>query len=239
MKTWQAILFDLDGTLLPMDMDIFTHAYFGLLAQTVAPLGYEKDNLIKSVWAGTEAMIKNNGSALNKDVFWQHFAKLQGEGVYQHISAFDQFYSNEFNQAAEFCSPRPELAQKAVKLAHELADRVILATNPLFPAVGVQTRLSWIGLQPSDFDYITSYENSRFCKPSFGYYQQIVETYGLNASCCLMVGNDIDEDVRAAEEVGMQSFLLTDCLINKSGVELPEDMHGSFEELIKFFEMYK
>ena len=35
------ILFDLDGTLLPMDNDAFTRGYFKLLAARLAPLGYE------------------------------------------------------------------------------------------------------------------------------------------------------------------------------------------------------
>lgn len=33
----KAILFDLDGTLLPMDQDEFTKGYFNLLAAKLAP----------------------------------------------------------------------------------------------------------------------------------------------------------------------------------------------------------
>ena len=32
------VLFDLDGTLLPMDQDVFIKAYFGRLARKLAPL---------------------------------------------------------------------------------------------------------------------------------------------------------------------------------------------------------
>ena len=35
------ILFDLDGTLLPMDQEAFTTGYFKLLAKKLAPYGYE------------------------------------------------------------------------------------------------------------------------------------------------------------------------------------------------------
>lgn len=45
------ILFDLDGTLLPMDMEKFTHGYFKRLVAKAAPRGYEPEKLIKSVWA--------------------------------------------------------------------------------------------------------------------------------------------------------------------------------------------
>ncbi len=37
----KTILFDLDGTLLPMDQDEFIRDYFQRLAQKVSPLGYE------------------------------------------------------------------------------------------------------------------------------------------------------------------------------------------------------
>mgnify|MGYP000177471382 FL=1 len=48
--TYQAILFDLDGTLLPMDLDQFTEGYFHLLAQTAAPYGYREETPCGRVW---------------------------------------------------------------------------------------------------------------------------------------------------------------------------------------------
>ena len=44
------ILFDLDGTLLPMDNAAFTKGYFKLLAARLAPLGYEPEKLVDAVW---------------------------------------------------------------------------------------------------------------------------------------------------------------------------------------------
>ena len=37
----KTILFDLDGTLLPMDQDAFTKAYFKSLSEYLLPFGYE------------------------------------------------------------------------------------------------------------------------------------------------------------------------------------------------------
>ena len=65
------ILFDLDGTLLPMDQERFVKSYLSRLAKKMAPYGYDPDTLIKAVWAGTGAMVKNDGSATNREVFWQ------------------------------------------------------------------------------------------------------------------------------------------------------------------------
>ena len=76
------ILFDLDGTLLPMDQEKFTKAYFKTLAMKTAPLGYDPSELVKGIWAGTEAMVRNNGSKTNEQAFWSRFADLFGEKVY-------------------------------------------------------------------------------------------------------------------------------------------------------------
>ena len=48
----KVVLFDLDGTLLPMDQDEFVKAYFGGIAKKLAPYGYEPNKLVKSIWAG-------------------------------------------------------------------------------------------------------------------------------------------------------------------------------------------
>ena len=63
------VLFDLDGTLLPMDQDEFTNGYFGLLMAKIAPKGYEPKKTIDAVWAGTAAMVKNS---LPKVVFMDY-----------------------------------------------------------------------------------------------------------------------------------------------------------------------
>lgn len=54
------VLFDLDVTLLPMDQDVFVQNYFSRIAQKLAPLGYEPNQLIKHIWGGTIAMIKKS-----------------------------------------------------------------------------------------------------------------------------------------------------------------------------------
>ena len=60
-KKIKAVLFDLDGTLLPMDQDVFTKGYFKFLIKKAAPYGYEPEKLISSIWQGTAAMVKNTG----------------------------------------------------------------------------------------------------------------------------------------------------------------------------------
>ncbi|MBR1566518.1 MAG: HAD hydrolase-like protein, partial [Oscillospiraceae bacterium] len=73
-------------------------------------------------------------------------------------------------------------------------------------------------------------ENSSTCKPNPAYYREILQKRGLRPEECLMVGNDVDEDM-VAETLGMKVFLLTDCLINKNGGDLSCWAHGGFDDL--------
>ena len=77
MKT---ILFDLDGTLLPMNQKLFTERYLYGLAAFVAPYGFEPEEVISSVWKGTGAMVQNDGTMTNEERFWQVFHDLTGRG---------------------------------------------------------------------------------------------------------------------------------------------------------------
>ena len=58
----------------------------------------------------------------------------------------------------------------------------------------------------------------------------------VSAEECLMVGNDVGEDMVTAN-LGMKVFLLTDCLINRTGADISQYPHGSFAELAEFIEM--
>ncbi len=226
------VLFDLDGTLLPMDMEEFTNGYFALLVRKLAPRGYEPKRLIDAVWAGTAAMVKNDGSRTNEAVFWSKFAQLFGEGALEDLPLFNEFYANEFQQAKNFCGYNAEAAS-AVRAIRASGRRVVLATNPIFPAVATESRIRWTGLEPSDFELYTTYENCRFCKPNVDYYQDILDKLDLRAEECLMVGNDVTEDM-VAQTLGMQVFLITDCLINKEGKDIDAYPHGGFGDLMRF-----
>lgn len=232
-KDITTLLFDLDGTLLPMGLEEFTNTYFKLLAKKAAPYGYEPKALVAAVWKGTKAMIMNDGTRPNDQRFWEVFAGELGEKVLDLRPVFDKFYAVEFNAAKAATRENP-LAKKAVNAAKSAGYTVILATNPLFPAVGVATRLSWLGLSPEDFTYVTSYENSSYCKPNPMYYTQLLERTGKRPEECLMIGNDVREDALAAGKAGLRAYLITDCLENAKGDDIGAIPHGSFGDLMKF-----
>ncbi len=222
------VLFDLDGTLLPMDLETFTSAYFAELAKKAAPYGFEAKALTAAVWKGTKAMVRNDGTMKNCDRFWTVFAKEMGEKALNLRPVFDGFYANEFNRVRAVVGENP-LAKTAVAGLKAQGYDVILATNPVFPAIGVKTRLSWIGLVPEDFSEITSYEEYSFCKPNPEYFREILKRTGKRAKECLMVGNDTAEDL-AALDAGIDVYLCADCLINRENRNLSGIKQGSFRE---------
>lgn len=229
------ILFDLDGTLLPMDQDIFMKAYFGGLAKKLAPAGYtDKKQLIDAIWAGTAAMIANDGSRTNEERFWERFEAILGKRVREDKYLLDDFYLNEFESVREVCGYDPKAAQTVAWLKDK-GYRVSLATNPFFPHNATQSRLRWSGVAESDVEWLESYENSHYCKPNPAYFTEVTEILGVAPEECLMVGNDAKEDM-IAETLGMKVFLLTDCLINKENKDLSHYPQGSFDELIKYIE---
>ena len=231
---YQAILFDLDGTLLPMDLEAFTKLYFVALAKELAPFGFTPETLFKPFWAGTKAMMANTTGKLNSDVFWESFSAMTGVARETVEPVCDAFYAGGF-QSGRVATKENPLAVEAIRIAREKADKVILATNPLFPMAGQKTRLSWLGLTPEDFDLVTCYTSDRHCKPNPAYFVDVCQRLSLDPEKCLMIGNDDKEDMQCASSLGMDCFLVTDCrLIDK---EHPwQGRMGTFAEMVEMLQ---
>jgi len=227
-----AILFDLDGTLLPMDQDIFASAYVKGLAVTAATVGYEPTAFSKAVIAGTYAMVKNDGSKTNEEAFWDTLVDIYDGKVKQYMHIFDEFYQTDFQKIQSVCGYEPK-AKELVMSIKARGFRVVLATNPLFPTAATESRIRWAGLDPNDFEACTTYEYSRYCKPNPDYYKELLEKLQLTPQECLMIGNDVADDM-VASQLGMKVFLLTDCLINKNNSDISLYPHGSYDELEAF-----
>jgi HAD superfamily hydrolase (TIGR01549 family) len=228
------ILFDLDGTLLPLDERRFIELYMGLLARHFAPLGYDPKAFVQAVWAGTEAMRNHPGDQTNEVVFWQVFAPLVPDHGGQLKAEFERFYRTVF-PGVQASSTRQPLARAVIDLLKQKGYTLALATNPLFPAIATHQRILWAGLDITDFELITTYENQSAAKPTERYYQGILHSLGKTAAECLMVGNDAVED-GAAAKLGIATYLITDCLLNQKNISLDSIPHGSFEAFHRFAE---
>lgn len=227
---YRAILFDMDGTLVPMDTDEFANAYLKRVAGRFIPYGIDPMDVVNMVLSGMKAMVKNDGSRTNKEAFWQDAKGKLPMDLDQVDEIFTDYYQNEFKEVREETTAN-SLAREAVRLAREHADYVVLATNPLFPMIAQEERMSWVGLKPKDFDYVSSYEEDCYCKPNPAYYVAVCEKIGVSPRECLMIGNDTGEDMAAASSLGIDCFLVTDTAIERE--EAPwGGARGSFAELV-------
>lgn len=231
------IFFDLDGTMLPMDQDEFIKVYFGQLCKRFCPvLKLTGEELIKGVWRGTGAMVKNDGSEPNLNAFWKTFAKVCGRDVLEYVKDFDDFYVNEFNETKNVCKYNPSVPE-TVKVLKSKGYRLVAATNPIFPSVATHNRLGWAGVTPGDFALVTTYENSGYCKPNPKYYMEILQKLNLAPEECMMVGNDVEEDVIPCQQLSITPYLVTDCLINKEDRDCSNIQQGSFRDFLTYARM--
>lgn len=223
----RAVLFDLDGTLLDIDLESFLSSYFGLLGPVLAGLvdGGDARGALGAVLAGTRAMSEPHPGQTNEQVFRGRFKALTGVDIAaaEARDVIQRFYEQSFPQLQGDHGPRAG-ADRVVEAARELGMVTVLATNPIFPRSAVIERLRWAGLTPQQFDLVTSYENASACKPALAYFLEIADTIAVNPRECLMVGDDARLDLAAAS-VGMKTFFVG----SKDGVRA--DMEGGLEDL--------
>jgi len=234
MKKYKAVLFDLDGTLLPMDNDEFSKAYFTELAGAMVKYGYEPQKLVESIWKCVKQMVLNDGAKTNEKVFWEKLCEIYNCSEEIERPKFDAFYKKEFDNTKRVCA-FSDYSGKIIKTLKAKNIKVVIATNPMFPKIAIEKRIKWAGIEPNDVVYITTYENSHYCKPNPKYYTEIVNNLALEPGQCLMVGNDVEEDM-VAKTAGLDVFLLTDYIINRKNNDISGFSQGNLEKLYEIIE---
>lgn len=203
----EAILFDLDDTLLGNDIDKFIPHYFGLLGQYAAER-IEPQEFFQILQIGTDAMISNQDTAVsNRDVFWSTFEHLSNQDPAEMESFFNIFYATQFNQLEKFTTCLPT-ANPLIKACFAKGLKVVIATNPLFPRSAIEARLRWAQIPITEFDYnlITTYTNMHAAKPNQSYYLEILDKIDCVPEKALMVGDDWANDIEPATAIGLHTY---------------------------------
>ena len=119
----------------------------------------------------------------------------------------DQFYEDVFPRLGSLTTPIPE-AVRLVDWAFEEGHRVVIATNPLFPLKAIQHRLRWAGLPPEKYPFalVTSYETFHFTKETVAYYPEVLAQLGWPDDPVVMVGDDIEREVKPTQAAGLPVF---------------------------------
>ncbi len=226
------ILFDLDGTLLSMDTDEFIQKYFGALSLKLKD-HFSTSELVKYFMAATNEMIANTeASKTNEQVFFDNFRPHTNGNEEIIYSLMDEFYRDDFNLVKDV-SKISEHIVLAIKHLKEKGYNLVVATNPLFPITAIKNRIEWAGLDHNDFSFITSFEDMHYCKPQIDYYHEILEKIDTKPQHCLMIGNNVDEDM-IAKEIGINTYLITDHIIGDINDNKNIDEHGDYEDFYNF-----
>ncbi len=200
----RAILFDLDGTLLDTNMNIFLPHYLKALSARMAHL-ITPDKFIAYLMQASEAMTTNDGRDTNQAAFEAAFFPLVGRSQQELEPIFTDFYASDYAKLRQYTRRKPE-ARQVVQVAFERGYKVVIATNPLFPRTAIQQRMEWAGVDGLPYDLVTSYENCRAAKPSLLYFEHILETISCPPQASLMIGDE-DMDMVAAH-LGCRTFLV-------------------------------
>jgi FMN phosphatase YigB (HAD superfamily) len=233
---FEAILFDLDGTLLDIDMDFFLTKYFKEMGRMAANGGYcDPQQLVGQILKSTDVMIRDiDPKVCNEESFMQHFFNSLQVDEVEMRAFFDEFYLTGFPRLQGYCKPFAGVPEMMAQVfARE--SKVVIATNAVFPRRAIQLRMDWAGIGHFPYELVTSYENMHYCKPNRQYYEEIAANIGVEPSACLMIGNDVDEDLIAGK-IGMKTFLVQDRLIDRGNSTYSPDWRGSLQDLFRFLE---
>ena len=224
----KGILFDLDGTLLDIDIEEFLSRYFSALGEAVSEMldgSGDHARAMQGIYEATSAMMQPHPRRTNRDEFNRAYLEYTGIDIAAHAAVFERFYDAVFpglrGQIAAHAGAREALAQ-----ARACGMRVAVATNPIFPLRAIEHRLGWAGIEPAEVDFITSYENMFATKPHPDYFRHVCTALELSPTECLMVGDYRMLDLPAAD-VGMRTFYVG------PDPDAPADYRGSLGDLVE------
>lgn len=225
------ILFDLDGTLLSLDMQRFAEIYFTEMGNMFKDM-MDPKLLVKYIWTATDEMIMNTEYKTNEEVFMNKFQQLIGGDISKYRERFDNFYDTLYLKTRESVQNQ-SIIKESIELLKKKNYQLVVATNPLFPRKAIHRRIEWAGLDLNDFSYITSYEDNHYCKPQLHYYKEILEVIGKRPEQCIMVGNDVQEDL-VSLKLGLKTFLIRNHIIHRTKDEIDSTYEGFYEDFYDF-----
>lgn len=227
----KCVLFDLDNTLLPTEKNKFFEEYVKMFAD-LFPLNIAKERIANSILKSALAMPKNDGTQTNEMLFWNTLTDELGDEVLQYKKDMEVFHATRYAELFKYTRPNNS-AKNVIQSLKEHNYRLILATDPMSPKDAQILRTKQAGLDPNDFELITSYEDFHYCKPNLNYFREILTRQNLTPQECIMVGDEIVSDM-SASALGLSVFLITSNNDNYSASDLAKYPNGSLTDLCDY-----
>ena len=230
----QAVLFDLDGTLIDVDMNLFVPGYLRRLTEQMRDQVNPVD-ATQALHRAVAAMFANTDASRTLETILLEVLQTDlNISPDQYAEYLERFCQYDLEALRPLVTGHP-LSSRLIESSLARGWKVVLATNPIFPRVAIDARLAWAELDGDAFHHVTAYETAHFCKPSPVFFEEILDCLQLPAEACLMVGNDALHDL-SASQVGMQTCLLTPWRIKRAGARFKADWEGDHEELLSLIE---
>ena len=198
----RAVLFDLDDTLVRLNLTAFIARYVAGASRLLASAARTNPVALGVPYVRAFLAIDSQAredALTNEQLFNQTFLAATGIPLDDPVIAdLMAYYEREIvpGFAGGVVDARPvEGAREVVEAVHDAGLVCALATNPTFSLDCDRARMGWAGVDEKDFALVSTYSNSTRCKPSTRYYQEFANTLGVRLEECLMVGNDAVRDI--------------------------------------------
>ena len=201
----QAIIFDLEGTLINVDTADFMRNYLGILAPRFAHL-LSPDKFSKQLLRSLEtAQSDPKPRQTNMQTFYDDFSKATGHSFQTLRPIFEEFYEFDFPALRCLVQAIPP-GVKVVEYAIQQGFLTAVASNPVLPLMAMQEHVRWGGLTPEHFKIIPSLDYFHFFKPQLGFFREVAESLGVQPENCLLVSGQTQDLI--CRELGMKMFFV-------------------------------
>jgi len=230
MRKYKAILLDLDGTLINIEVSFFIDTMINSMAMYFSDY-LEFEEFRTGIFGGIDAIVSmpRQGGETNRDGFNRSFMELTGVDEDLTEKLFTEYYRTVFTEFFDYGS-QVDGARKFVVAALRSGYRLALATNPIFPKMAIVERMRWGAIEPELFHVISDLETMRSCKPQTEYFMEVAGKLDVDSEKCLMVGNDVQHDLPASK-VGMGTFLVDTNMVHRNNDDIEADGRGTLHDL--------
>jgi FMN phosphatase YigB (HAD superfamily) len=198
----KAVLFDMDDTLLSINLTAFIASYLSRKARLLAEVASKPVASMGVPLAAAYLAIASDSrrdSLTNEELFDEVMLARTGiplddPAIADAVRCFDVDVTPTLNSSLVRATPRPG-GLESIERARSMGLMVALATNPTFSEECVRARMAWAGVDDVPFARVSHMGNSTRLKPAARYYEEFCA--GLEITCdeCLMVGNDAARDL--------------------------------------------